>query len=91
MCVCVRLHSENSEPMYHADFSRRLTNTPDATALTMASSHLYRPSRSFSSFGAAFCDVLFRSSCLFEHTYTAVCALPEYHLSCKYNVYSNIL
>ena len=24
------------------------------------------------------CDVLFRSSCLFEHTLTAVCALPEY-------------
>ena len=37
------------------------------------------------------CDVvLFRSSCLFEHTLTAVCALPEYR-SRKYNAYSNML
>ena len=37
------------------------------------------------------CDVLFRSSCLFEHTLTAVCALPGYQYRRKYDEYSNIL
>ena len=36
------------------------------------------------------CDVvLFRSSCRFENTLTAVCALPEYQ-SCQYSLRSNI-
>ena len=47
-------------------------------------SQLYPPSPSFSSFGAASDVRLFRSSCLFEHTLTAVCALPEYHSCRKY-------
>ena len=35
------------------------------------------------------CDVvLSRSSCLFEHTLTAVCVLPEYQPGRKYNVHS---
>ena len=34
--------------------------------------------------------VLFCSSCLFEHTLAAVCALPEYQSCRKYNVYSTI-
>ena len=72
--VCVRLHSENSEPTMW--FSQ---TTPDEhnlrrhrTALRIDGqlSSLYAPSPSFSSFGAA-CDVLFRSSCLFERTLTA--------------------
>ena len=33
------------------------------------------------------CDVLFCSSCLFEHTPTAVCALPEYQSCRKYSIY----
>ena len=33
--------------------------------------------------------MLFRF-CLFEHTFTAVCALPEYQSCRKYNLYSNI-
>ena len=38
------------------------------------------------------CDgVLFRSSsCLFEHTFTAVCVLPEYQSCRQHVVYSNI-
>ena len=31
------------------------------------------------------CDVVFRSSCLFERTLTAVCALPEYRSGRNYN------
>ena len=38
------------------------------------------------------CDVvLIRSSCVFEYTLTAACALPECHSCRKYNGYSNIL
>ena len=54
-------------------------------------SSLCRPSPSFSSFGAASDGVMFRSSCLFEQTLTAVWALPEYQNCCKYNAYSNNL
>ena len=42
-------------------------------------------------FCADCCLVLFRSSCLFEHTLTAACALPEYQSCRKYNAYSSIL
>ena len=82
--MCVRLHSESSEPTM---FSRkRLTNTPRRHRLAdgQLSSLFYPPSPSFGSFGAA-CDVLLRSSCLFERTLTAVCALPEYQ-SCLVNI-----
>ena len=34
------------------------------------------------------CDVLFHSSCLFERTLTAVCAIPEYRSDRKYNIHT---
>ena len=38
------------------------------------------------------CDaVLFFSSCLFEHTLTAVCVLPEYRSDRKYDIHPDIL
>ena len=56
---------------------RRLTNTPRRHHLADDQrSSLCRPSARFSSFGAASCDVLFRSSCLFEHTLAASVHYP---------------
>ena len=89
--VCVRLHPENSEPTMLISQTTpeeypsmpppcrwpALITLPNIAKFQLAWRRL--------------CDVvLFRSSCLFEHTLTAVCALPEYR-SRKYNAYSNML
>ena len=77
--VCVRLHSESSEPTML--FSQ---TTPDEHLSTLPP---YRwPAlitlRTLAKFQLVkhriYHVVLFRSSCLFEHTLTAVCVLPEY-------------
>ena len=87
MYVCVRQHSDNSEPKMLI-----LQTTPDEhppmlppcrwpaliTLPTLGKFHLV---------WCRLCDiVLFRSS-LFEHTLMAVCALSEYQSCRKYNVY----
>ena len=54
----------------------------------MASSHHFTHSRQFQLVWRRLCDVMFRFSCLFEHTLTAVCALPKYQSCRKYNAYS---
>ena len=67
--VCVRLHSENSEPTMLISQTRPDKHPPTPPLCRWPS---------FSSFGAA-CDVeLFRSSGLFKHTLMAVCTLPEH-------------
>ena len=89
-CVCVRLHSENSEPTMFSQM------TPDGhpptpppcrcpaliTLPALAKSQLL---------WRRLCDVLFPSSCLVEHTLTAVCVLPEYQRGRKYNDHSYLL
>ena len=55
----------------------------------MTSSHHLPTLAKVSALWRRICDVvLFPSSCLFEHTLTAVCALPEYQSCRKYNAYS---
>ena len=68
--MCVRLHSENSEPTIDVVFSNDARRTPpDATALSMARSHhVTHPSQ------------VSARSCLFVRTLMAVCALPEYRI-----------
>ena len=57
----------------------------------MASSHHFTHSRQFQLVWRRLCDVMFRFSCLFEHTLTAVCALPKYQSCREYNAYANCL
>ena len=57
----------------------------------MASSHHFTLAKFQLVWRCLYDVVLFRSSCLFEHTLTAVYELPEYQYYRKYNVYSNIL
>ena len=89
--VCVRLHSENSEPTML--FSR---TTPDGhppmpppcrwpaliTLPTLAKFELVWRRR---------CDVALFPSCLVEHIFTAGCVLLEYQTGRKYSVHSYIL
>ena len=73
--VCVRLHSENSEPTIWF-FKRRLTTPPGATALPMVSSHNVTTLAKFQLVWRRLCDVLILTF-LVEDTVTPVCALPH--------------
>ena len=85
------IESKKKAPKLHS--IRWMTNTPRRHRLADGQlSSLYPPSPTFSSFGAASCDiVVFPSSSLVEHTHMAVCVLLEYYPGRKYNVHSYIL
>ena len=86
--VCVRLHSENSEPtmLFYQTTPDEDPPTPPPcrwqaliTLPTLAKLQLV---------WRRLCDaVLFLSSCIVEHTLTAVCVIPEYQPGRKYNVH----
>ena len=88
--VCVRLHSENSEPTMLISQTtpneHPQTRPPCRWPALITLPTLVK----FQLVWRRLCDLLFRSSCLFEHTLTAVCALLEYQSCRKHNVYSNI-
>ena len=72
--------------------TRRPTNTPQRRRLADGQlSSLCPPSPRFTSFGAASDVVLFPPSCLFEHTLTAVCVMPEYRSGRYFKILSDIL
>ena len=87
--VCVRLHSESSEPaMFSQTMSDKHPPTPPPsrwpalfTLRILAKFHLV---------WRRLCDVVLFPSCLFEHTLTVVCVLPEYRSGSKYNIQSHI-
>ena len=78
--VCVRLHSENSEPTINTLISQTTPDEhppmpPPCGTPALITLHTLA---NFQLVWRCLCDVvLFRSSCLFEHTLTAVCVLPE--------------
>ena len=85
--VCVRPPALRKLRTYDADFANDAWRTPpDATALPMATLINLLTLAKFQVVWRRLCDVLFRSSCLFEHTLTSVCALHEYQSCRKYNV-----
>ena len=94
--VCVRAQKI---PNLRYDFSKTsLTTTPRRHRLANGQLCTVATLAKFLLVWCRLRDVLFRSPCLFEHTLTAVCALPEYQSCRKYNVfcrkcnvYSNIL
>ena len=89
--VCVRLHPENSEPTMLISQTTP-EEYPSSPPPCRWPALITLPNiAKFQLAWRRLCDVvLFRSSCLFEHTLTAVCALLEYQSCRKHNVYSNI-
>ena len=86
--VCVRLHSESSEPIIFLQQTMPDEHppTPPPTRWQVITlPHLAK----FQLVWRRMCDVLF-PSCLFEHTLTAVCVLPEDQSGRKYNIHSYI-
>ena len=84
-----RLHSESSEPTIFF-LKRCLTNAPDATAYSMASSHHLTHPRRVQLVWRSLCDVLF-PSCLIKHGLPdaplLIVSFPS-HLSCT--LYSSV-
>ena len=89
MC-CVRLHSDNSEPTMLISQKTPDEHPPPSPCRWPALIALSTLAK-FQLVWRSLRDVLFRSYCLFEHTLTAVCALPEYRSCRKFNAYSTIL
>ena len=87
---CVRLHSENSEPTLISPTTPE-EHPPTPPPCRWPALFTLPTLCKFQLVWRRLCHVLFRSSCLFGHTLTTVCALPEYQSCRKYNVYSNIL
>ena len=90
--VCVDLHPESSEPTML--ISQTTPNEHPSTLLPSRwPAFITLPALAkFQLVWRRLCDaVLFRSSCLFEHTLTSVCALPDYQYCRKYNEYPKIL
>ena len=92
-CACVRLHSEISEPNMLISRTRHDEHPPTAPSCQWPALITLPTLAKFQLVWRRLCDaVLFRSSsCLFEHTLTAVCILSEYQPGRKYNVHSFIL
>ena len=81
----VRLHYKNSEPTIW--FSQMTPDKHPPTPLPCRWPSLVT-SRTLTKFQLVWrrlCDVLFRSSSLFERALTAVCALPDYQSGCKFS------
>ena len=88
--VCVRLHSENSEPKMLISQTTPDEHPPTPPPCRWPALITSPTLAKFQLVWRRLCDVLFRS-CLVEHTLTAVCALPEYQSRRKYNIYTIFL
>ena len=90
--MCVRLHSETSEPtmlISQTTANKHLPMPPPFRWPALITIHTLVK---FQLVWHRLCDfVLFRSYCKFECTPTAVYALPEHHSCRKYDVHSNTL
>ena len=90
--MCVRLHSENSEPTTMLISQTILDEHPPMPPPCRWPGLITLPTLAkFQPVWRRLCEVvLFRSACLFEHTLTAVYALPKYQSCRKYHVYLDI-
>ena len=92
MWVCTRLHSGNSEPAMWFSQTTPDEHPPTPPPCRRPALITLRTLTKFQLVCRHLCDVvLFCSSCLFECTLTAVCALPGYRSGHKYNIHTYIL
>ena len=90
--VCVRLHSESSEPTILFSQTTPDEHPPTPPPCRWPALLTVPILAKFQLVWRSLCNlVLLASSCLVEHTLTAVCVLPAYQPGRKYNVHSYIL
>ena len=89
--MCVRLHFETSERTVLISQTTPDAHPPTPLPCRWPALVTLATLAKFLIAWRRLCDVvLFRSSCLFERTLSAVCALPEHQCRRKYNVYSSV-
>ena len=87
-----RLHSENSKPMMLISQTRPDEHTPTPPPCRWPALITLPTLANFQLVWHRLCDVvLFRSSCLFEHTLAAVCVLSEHRSSRKYKIFGQFV
>ena len=90
-CVCVRQRSESSEPTMLFSHTTPDEHPPRPPPCRWPALTTLPTLAKFQLVWRRLCDLLFRSSCLFEHTLADICVLPEYESGLKYNIHSYIL
>ena len=84
--VYVRLHSESSEPTMLLSQTTPDEHPPTPPPCLWPALITLPALAKFQLVWGRHCDAVLFPSYLFEHTLTAVCALPEYQSGRKYNV-----
>ena len=88
--LCVRLHSESSEPTMVLSQTTLDEHSPTPPPCRWLALFTLPTLAKFQLVWRRICDVVLFPSCLVEHTLTAVCVLPEYRSGRKYNIHLGI-